>query len=66
MLSLAKLVSLVADGDFSSQVCRIDNELRLIEYQALLRTEVLVTLGYDAIDQKVLTAEEIINVSYVT
>lgn len=63
MLSLAKLVSLIADGDFRGQVARIDDELRLIEYQALLSGEVLEALGYDATEQKVLTAEEIINVS---
>lgn len=65
MLSLAKLVSLAADDDMRAQIENINGELRLIDFQKQLPAHLLRAFGYDETDQKVLRAEEIVNVSFI-
>ncbi|KAH8382783.1 hypothetical protein KR009_005236 [Drosophila setifemur] len=62
MLSLAKLAAFAAaDSDLTAQVEKINSDLNLVEYQAQLGHDVLQTFGFDSTEQKVLKAEEIIN-----
>ncbi|KAH8330617.1 hypothetical protein KR067_005786 [Drosophila pandora] len=62
MLSLAKLAAFAAaDSDLTAQVEKINSDLSLVEYQAHLGHDILTTFGFDATEQKVLKAEEIIN-----
>lgn len=63
MLSLAKLVSLAADEDMRVQIDNINGELRLIEFQKQVPVHLLRAFGYEEAEQKVLKAEEIVNVS---
>lgn len=63
MLSLAKLTSLAADEELSTEVEVINGELQLIDYQLKVSTRMLQIFGYDSDNQKVLKPEEIINVS---
>lgn len=63
MLSLSKLTSLATDEDLSNQIETINGELQLIEYQLKVPTRMLQIYGYNLDNQKVLNAEEIINVS---
>lgn len=65
MLSLAKLVSLAADDDMRVQINSINGELRLIEFQKQVPVHLLRAFGYEETEQKVLKAEEIVNVSCV-
>lgn len=65
MLSLAKLSALAADSDMTVQVTEINSELSLIEYQEQLPENLLAAFGYETQQQKVLKAEEIINVCYM-
>lgn len=62
MLSLAKLTSLAADEELSNEIEMINSELQLIDYQSKVSTRMLIIFGYDPDNQKVLKAEEIINV----
>jgi len=63
MLSLAKLAAFAAaDSDLTAQVEKINADLTLIEYQSQLSHDVLQSFGFDTTEQKVLKAEEIINV----
>lgn len=62
MLSLAKLTSLAADEDLSNEIEIINSELQLIDYQSKVSKRMLLIFGYDPDNQKVLKAEEIINV----
>ncbi|XP_017149323.1 nuclear pore complex protein Nup133-like isoform X2 [Drosophila miranda] len=62
MLSLAKLAAFAApDTDLTSQMEKINADLRLIEYQLQLSHDVLQTFGLDPVEQKVLKAEDIID-----
>lgn len=63
MLSLAKLASLTANEDLSTQIDAINMELILIEYQSMVLPRLLNLFGYSAENNKVLKPEEIINVS---
>lgn len=63
MLSLGKLTSLAADEDLTNQIEVINGELQLIEFQSKVPIRMLHIFGYDPDNQKVLKAEEIINVS---
>lgn len=65
MLSLAKLTSLAADEDLSNQIEIINGELQLIDYQSKVSKRMLHIFGYNPDNQKVLKAEEIINVSWI-
>lgn len=60
ILSLAKL-SFCATQENSESVERINQELNLIEYQMGLKVELLQAFGFDAQNQRPLTAEEIID-----
>lgn len=62
MLSLAKLTSLAADED---EIEVINKELQLIDYQSKVSKRMLIIFGYDSDNEKVLKAEEIINVSWI-
>lgn len=66
ILSLSKLTSLTADEDLSHQIELINDELNLIEYQSKVPTRLLSIFGYDIENQKVLKAEEIINVCFTS
>lgn len=46
----------------SELISEIDSELLLIAHQAELSMEVLSTFGFDAVNPRVLSAEEIIEV----
>ncbi|EDW30446.1 GL18034 [Drosophila persimilis] len=62
MLSLAKLAAFAApDTDLTSQMEKINADLRLIEYQLQLSHDVLQNFGLDPVEQKVLKAEDIID-----
>ncbi|KAH8278396.1 hypothetical protein KR018_002289 [Drosophila ironensis] len=62
MLSLAKLAALsAADSDLTAQVEKINSDLCLLEYQTHLSHDVLQAFGFDSTEQRVLKAEEIIN-----
>ncbi|XP_016974510.1 nuclear pore complex protein Nup133 [Drosophila rhopaloa] len=64
MLSLAKLAAFAAaDSDLTAQVEKINADLALVEYQSQLGHDVLQSLGFDSTEQKVLKAEEIINLN---
>ncbi|XP_016961291.1 nuclear pore complex protein Nup133 [Drosophila biarmipes] len=64
MLSLAKLAAFAAaDSDLTAQVEKINADLTLIEYQSQLSHDVLQSFGFDTTEQKVLKAEEIINLN---
>ncbi|XP_017082758.1 nuclear pore complex protein Nup133 [Drosophila eugracilis] len=64
MLSLAKLAAFAAaDSDLTAQVEKINADLTLVEYQSQLSHDVLQAFGFDTIEQKVLKAEEIINLN---
>lgn len=62
ILSLAKLSALTAQIDMSELISEIDSELLLIAHQAELSMEVVLTFGLDAVNPRVLSAEEIIEV----
>ncbi|KAM8703409.1 hypothetical protein ACLKA7_008085 [Drosophila subpalustris] len=61
MLSLSKLAAFAESSDMASHVEKINTELSIIEYQSHLGHDVLQNFGFDSTDQKVLKAEEIIN-----
>ncbi|SPP87767.1 nuclear pore complex protein Nup133 [Drosophila guanche] len=62
MLSLAKLAAFAApDSDLTAQVEKINADLTLIEYQSQLSHDVLESFGLDPVEQKVLKAEDIID-----
>ncbi|XP_022210631.2 nuclear pore complex protein Nup133 [Drosophila obscura] len=62
MLSLSKLAAFAApDSDLTAQVEKINADLTLIEYQSQLSHDVLQNFGLDPVEQKVLKAEDIID-----
>jgi len=62
ILSLSKLATLAIDSsEISIQIAEINSELSLIEYQEQLSPDLLLAFGYDADNQKVLKAEEMIH-----
>lgn len=61
MLSLAKL-AFIATREHKQTIERINRELNLIEYQAGLRDELLQAFGFDVLQQKPFSADEIIDV----
>ncbi|KAI8045319.1 nuclear pore complex protein Nup133 [Drosophila gunungcola] len=64
MLSLAKLAAFAAaESDLTAQVEKINADLTLVEYQSQLGHDVLLSFGFDSTEQKVLKAEEIINLN---
>lgn len=60
MLSLSKLAAFAAETDMSEQIEGINKELLLIEHQGQLDTDVLLSLGFNVNEQRVLQPEEII------
>lgn len=63
MLSLAKLASLASEEDLTNQMEVINGELNLVKFQAEISPRLLGLFGYETENEKVLKAEEIINVS---
>lgn len=60
MLSLAKLSAYAAEMDMSQQIESINSELHLIEHQNQLDPDILVGLGFDMNNLRVLQPEEMI------
>lgn len=63
LLSLAKLSALASESELGVDLQAINSELVLIQHQEMLPPELLLAFGYDVNNQKVLSPEEIINVS---
>lgn len=63
MLSLSKLCALAAEGDFSAQITEINSEVRLLDLQEQIPVDILNIYGYDIKNAKVLSPEEIVDVS---
>lgn len=61
ILSLAKL-AFYATGESKEQIDKINQELSLIDFQMGLKRELLESFGFDVAHQRVLKAEEIIDV----
>lgn len=60
MLSLAKLAAFAAEMDMSQQIEKINLDLHLIEHQSNIDPEILVALGFDMDNIRVLQPEEMI------
>lgn len=60
MLSLAKLSAFAADMDMSQLIEDINRDLHLIEHQSQIDNEILVSLGFDVANLRVLQPEEMI------
>jgi nuclear pore complex protein Nup133 len=61
MLSLSKLSAYAAEMDLSSQIENINRELHLIEHQNQIDQEILLNLGFDLNNMRVLQPEEMID-----
>lgn len=64
ILSLSKLAALASEGDMSQLIEEININLGVISHQEQLSETVLRDFGYDMINPKVMSPEEIINVSF--
>lgn len=60
MLSLAKLAAFGAEVDLSGQIENINRDLHLIEHQNQIDPEILIALGFDMENIRVLQPEEMI------
>lgn len=60
MLSLAKLSAFAAEMDMSQLIEDINRELHLIEHQSQIDNEILIALGFDVSNLRVLQPEEMI------
>lgn len=60
MLSLAKLSAFAAEMDMSRQIEEVNHELHLIEHQSQIEEEILIALGFDVNNLRVLQPEEIV------
>lgn len=60
MLSLSKLSAFAAEMDMSHQIEEINRELHLIEHQSQIDNEILIALGFDVNNLRVLQPEEMI------
>lgn len=60
MLSLAKLSAFAAEMEMSQQIEEINKELHLIEHQSQIDKDILITLGFDVNNLRVLQPEEMI------
>lgn len=60
MFSLAKLAAFAAEMDKSSEIEIINRELHLIEHQNQIEPEILMALGFEMENMRVLQAEEMI------
>lgn len=60
MLSLAKLAAIAAEMDMSQQIVEINRELHLIDHQGQIDQDILIALGYDVDNLRVLQPEEMI------
>lgn len=60
MLSLSKLAAYAAEVDLSVQIENINRELHLLEHQNQIDPEILIALGFEMDNMRVLQAEEMI------
>ena len=61
MLSLAKLSAFAAEMDMTQHIEDINKELHLIDHQSQIDTDVLISLGFDVENLRVLQADEMID-----
>lgn len=66
ILSLSKLAALAAESDMSQLITEININLGVIAHQEQLSETVLRDFGYDTVNPKVMSPEEIINVSQIS
>src|SRR5690349_15484246 len=60
MLSLAKLAAFAAENDMTQQIKEINSELHLIEHQHQIDQDILIALGFDINNLRVLLPNEMI------
>lgn len=60
MLSMSKLSAYAAEADMSEQISNINTELHLIEHQSQIDNDILIGVGFDTDNMRVMQPEEMI------